>query len=221
MLAFALGSVSCGREDTPDGAARDATAASAPSAPALTVLFVGTSLTAGYGVGEDHAFPALIQAKIDSAGLPFQVVNAGVSGETSAGGLRRIDWMLQRPVDVLIVELGANDGLRGQPVDAMRENISGLIERARTRYPDIALVLLGMEAPPNLGPDYRSAFRDVYRDLAREYDADLVPFLLDGVAAIPRFNLEDGIHPNIEGQRIVARNVWEVLEPVLYERKRE
>jgi len=172
-------------------------------------------------VGEDHAFPALIQAKIDSAGLPFQVVNAGVSGETSAGGLRRIDWMLQRPVDVLIVELGANDGLRGQPVDAMRENISGLIERARTRYPDIALVLLGMEAPPNLGPDYRSAFRDVYRDLAREYDADLVPFLLDGVAAIPRFNLEDGIHPNIEGQRIVARNVWEVLEPVLNERKRE
>lgn len=183
-----------------------------------TVLFVGTSLTAGYGLGEEYAFPALIQAKIDSAGLPYRVVNAGVSGETSAGGLRRIDWMLQRPVDVLVVELGANDGLRGLPVDQLRENLDAILGRARERYPEVALVLLGMEAPPNLGPDYRSAFRDVYRDLAEAYDAALVPFLLEGVAARPWLNLADGIHPNVEGQRLLARNVWQVLAPLLLSR---
>jgi acyl-CoA thioesterase-1 len=143
------------------------------------------------------------------------VVNAGVSGETSAGGMRRIDWMLQRPVDVLVVELGANDGLRGLPVKAMRANIENVLERARERYPDMALVLLGMEAPPNLGRDYQSDFRGVYRDLAREYDAVLVPFLLEDVAAHTSLNLPDGIHPNESGHRTVAANVWEVLGPLL------
>jgi len=182
------------------------------------VLFVGTSLTAGYGLGEELAFPAVIQQKIDSAGLPYRVVNAGVSGETSAGGLRRIDWMLQRPVDVLVVELGANDGLRGLPVNAMRANIESVLQRARARYPDIGLVLLGMEAPPNLGGDYQGAFRRAYRELAREYDAALVPFLLASVAAETSLNLDDGIHPNEAGQRIVAGNVWEILGPVLVHR---
>ncbi len=184
----------------------------------LNILFIGTSLTAGYGIGEAFAFPAVIQARIDSAALPFHVINAGVSGETSAGGLRRIDWMLQQPVDILVVELGANDGLRGLSVESMRENLDSILRRARETYPDIQLVLLGMEAPPNLGPDYRTTFRNVYRDLASTYDAALVPFLLDGVAAQPSLNLDDGIHPNLEGQRRVADNVWDVLGPLLRER---
>lgn len=224
MLPLVLAVQACGPEDTPQdgtrGSAGVAASASGRTAPErkLNVLFVGTSLTAGYGLGEEFAYPALIQAKIDSAGLPFHVVNAGVSGETSAGGLRRLDWMLQQPVDVLVVELGANDGLRGLPVQALRDNLDTLLRRTRERYPNAALVLLGMEAPPNLGPDYRSAFRGVYRDLARQYDAALVPFLLDDVAARPWLNLDDGIHPNRDGQRIVARNVWAVLGAVLKER---
>jgi acyl-CoA thioesterase I len=183
-----------------------------------TIVFIGTSLTAGYGLGEEYAYPALIQARIDDAGLPFRVVNAGVSGETSAGGLRRIDWVLQNPVDVLVVELGANDALRGLDVAAMRTNLRGILERTRDRYPDAALVLLGMEAPPNLGGTYRNAFRQTYRDIADEFDAALLPFLLEGVAARPTLNLDDRIHPNAEGQKILARNVWEVLEGVLRER---
>ena len=190
-------------------------AASPAAGEERTVLFVGTSLTAGYGLGEEYAYPALIGAKIDSAGLPYEVVNAGVSGETSAGGLRRIDWMLQRPVDVLVVELGANDGLRGLPVEQLRENLDAILTRSRERYPDVALVLLGMQAPPNLGPQYGAAFRNVYRDLAAEHDAALVPFLLEGVAAQRSLNLDDGIHPNEQGQQILARTVWDVLRPVL------
>jgi acyl-CoA thioesterase I len=196
---------------------------SAPTVPAdeaerRTVLFLGTSLTAGYGLGEHVAWPAVLQQKIDSAGLPYRVTNAGISGETSAGGLRRIDWSLQQPVDVLVVELGANDGLRGLPVDAMRENIAEILRRARARYPDIAIVVVGMEAPPNLGASYTTSFRQVYSDLARDFDAALVPFLLDGVAAQAALNIEDGIHPNEEGHRVIARTVWPVMERTLRER---
>ncbi|HSJ10058.1 MAG TPA: arylesterase [Longimicrobiales bacterium] len=180
-----------------------------------TVLFVGTSLTAGYGVGDDVAFPAVIQELIDSAGLPFRVVNAGISGETSAGGLRRIDWSLQEPVDVLVLELGANDGLRGLDPTAMRAKLDAIIRRTRDRYPDVAVVLVGMEAPPNLGDDYTTRFRAVFTDLAGQYDAALVPFLLDGVAGDRALNIDDGIHPNEDGHRIAAATVWRVLEPVL------
>lgn len=204
---------------TGDAPRAEASAAPTTSADRGRVVFLGTSLTAGYGVGEEKAFPARLQAKIDAAGLPFTVVNAGVSGETSAGGLRRIEWVLQQPVDVLVVELGANDGLRGLPVDAMEQNLDSLLTAARARYPDVSLVLLGMEAPPNLGPAYASAFRRVFRDLSARHDAALVPFLLDGVAAVPSLNQADGIHPNEEGHERVADVVWPSLERVLEARQ--
>ena len=190
---------------------------SAPRARDTTgvVLFLGTSLTAGYGIGAEHAYPALIQQKLDAAGYRLRVVNAGISGETSAGGLRRIDWSLQQPVRVLVLELGANDGLRGLSISSLRENLSEIIERTRKRYPDAAIVIAGMEAPPNLGSAYTNEFRDVFRDLADEYDAALVPFLLEGVAAVPELNQDDGIHPNAEGQKRIAENVWKVLRPVI------
>jgi acyl-CoA thioesterase I len=197
------------------GAAGTGPAAVGQRAEAGTILFVGTSLTAGYGVGEDVAYPAVIQQKIDSAGLPFQVVNAGISGETSAGGLRRIDWSLQQPIDVLVLELGANDGLRGLDPAAMRSNLDEIMRRTRSRHPDADIVLVGMEAPPNLGADYTTRFRQVFVDLAQEYRAVLVPFLLEGVAGEPTLNIDDGIHPNPRGHRLLAETVWRQLQPVL------
>lgn len=181
------------------------------------VLVLGTSLTAGYGLELDQAFPALIQGKIDSAGLPFRVVNAGVSGETSAGGLRRIDWLLREPIAVLVLELGANDGLRGQPPVEMKRNLQQIISRTRTAHRGARVVIAGMEAPPNLGRRYTREFRQVFVDIAREHDATLIPFLLEGVGGVAELNQADGIHPTAEGQRIVAENVWRVLEPVLVE----
>lgn len=180
-----------------------------------TILFLGTSLTAGYGVGAENSFPAVIQQKIDSVQLPFRVVNAGLSGETSAGGLRRLDWSLQHPVDVLVLELGANDGLRGLSVRQMHANLDSIMARTRHRYPDAEILMAGMEAPPNLGAAYTKAFRETYRDLARKYGADLIPFLLDGVAAQAAMNQEDGIHPNIEGHKRIANTLWTELEPML------
>lgn len=189
-----------------------------PAAEREVVLFVGTSLTAGYGLGEEYAFPALLQRRIEAEGLPFRAVNAGISGETSAGGLRRIDWMLQQQVGVLVLELGANDGLRGLDVEALRRNLDTIMRRTRAAHPDAEIVLVGMEAPPNLGADYTARFRAVFTELAREHDAALVPFLLDGVAAERALNLADGIHPNAEGHRRLADNVWTVLQPVLERR---
>jgi acyl-CoA thioesterase I len=200
------------------GAADTAAEAAAAQDERGTILFLGTSLTAGLGVGEDVAFPARIQAKIDSAGLPFQIVNAGISGETSAGGLARLDWMLQQPIDVLVLELGANDGLRGYDIDGMRANLDTILTRTRQRYPEAALVIAGMEAPPNLGGQYTQRFRAAFRDLARKHDAALIPFLLEGVAGEVDFNQEDRIHPSAEGHEVIARNVWEVLAPVLERR---
>lgn len=179
------------------------------------MLFFGNSLTAGLGVLPEHAFPALIQQKIDSAGYSFRVRNAGVSGETSADGRRRIGWVLRGPVRVLVLELGANDALRGLPVDAMEANLQAIIDSTRAHYPDAAVVVAGMLAPPNLGADYGLRFRDAFRDLARRNDAALVPFLLQDVAGRPALNQADGMHPTAEGHRIVAQNVWRVLEPVL------
>ncbi len=177
---------------------------------------MGTSLTAGYGLDDPTVrFTNRLQAKIDSAGLPFEIVNAGVSGDTSAGGLRRISWLLRAPVRVLVIELGANDGLRGLSVDTMRRNLQAVMDSARTRYPDVRLVLSGMEAPPNLGPDYGSDFRSVFTDLAEENDAVLIPFLLEGVAGLPELNQVDGIHPTAEGHGRVSETVWGYLQPVL------
>jgi acyl-CoA thioesterase-1 len=208
--------VSCAPADAP-APARAATAdtTSAPADSAGIILFLGTSLTAGYGIGADYAYPALIQQKLDSLDYPMRVINAGLSGETSAGGLRRIDWSLQQPIEVLVLELGANDGLRGLPVASLRRNLSEIIERTQKRYPDAAIIIAGMEAPPNLGGPYTTEFRNVFREVADKYDATLLPFLLEGVAAVPDLNQEDGIHPNVEGQQRVAANVWQVLQPVI------
>jgi acyl-CoA thioesterase I len=179
------------------------------------VLFVGTSLTAGLGVSAAHAFPARIQAKIDSAGLPYRVVNAGLSGETSAGGLRRIDWVLQQPVRILVLELGANDGLRGLDPDSMKSNLDQIIGKTRLRYPDSEIVIAGMQAPPNLGGRYTHRFHSAFGELADKYDAVFIPFLLAGVAGVPSFNQDDGIHPTVAGQQVIADTVWNYLKPLL------
>jgi acyl-CoA thioesterase-1 len=219
LLLLAL-TVACGRDEPP----RPATAAQAtpleaqPAASADTrpaVVFLGTSLTAGLGVPLEAAYPARIQERVDASGLAFRVVNAGVSGDTSAGGLRRIEWLLRQPVAVLVLELGANDMLRGQDVPAMRANLQQIIDRARARYPDVRIVIAGMQSAPNLGDAYAQAFADAFADLARANGAALIPFLLDGVASVADLNQPDGIHPTPEGHRRVADNVWRVLEPVL------
>jgi acyl-CoA thioesterase-1 len=191
------------------------TAAPATSPEAPVVLFVGDSLTAGYGLDPDEAFPALIQRKIDGAGLRYRAVNAGVSGETSAGARRRIDWLLSEPVAVLVVETGANDGLRGQDPAATAENIQAIFDRARRQASPPKLVVVGMRAPPNYGADFARRFRDIYPELAKKNGAVLVPFLLDGVAGVPALNQADGIHPTAEGQRKLADIVWKALRPLL------
>jgi acyl-CoA thioesterase-1 len=180
------------------------------------IVFLGTSLTAGYGLGDAGlAYPALIQSKLDSAGRPFRVVNAGLSGESSAGALDRIDWLLARNrVAVLVVETGANDGLRGQDPDSVRARIQRIIDRVVAVKPPPRLVIAGMEALPNLGADYGRRFRAIYPGLARDNDAELIPFLLEGVAGVDSLNQEDGIHPTARGQRVVAENVWRVIEKV-------
>jgi len=179
------------------------------------VVFLGTSLTAGLGLDPANAYPALIQAKIDSAGLPYTAVNAGVSGETSAGALRRIDWLLQQPVAVLVIETGANDALRGLNVDTLSANIQAVIDHARKLNPPPAIVLVGMRAPPNMGLDYVRRFRAAFPALAEKNEIPLVPFLLDGVAGRPSLNQGDMIHPTAQGQRIMAETVWRVVGPVL------
>jgi len=179
------------------------------------ILFFGDSLTAGYGIGRSQAYPALIARRIEKAGLPYEVVPAGLSGETSAGGLRRIDWMLRRRIDVLVLALGANDGLRGIDPAETEANLQGIIDKAQAKNPGLEVVLAGMRAPPNMGEAYASKFRDIFPRLAERNDAALAPFLLEGVGGERRLNLPDGIHPNPEGHRIVAENVWEALEPLL------
>lgn len=177
------------------------------------IVFLGDSLTAGLGLDTPLSFPSLIQQRLDERGLPFAVVNAGVSGDTSAGGLRRLEWSLQGNPRVLIVALGGNDGLRGLPPDELKKNLAAIIEAGQRA--GLQVILAGMEAPPNNGPDYTARFRRVYPELAKTYDIPLIPFLLDGVAGDPALNQADGIHPNPEGARRVADTVWSALEPVL------
>jgi acyl-CoA thioesterase-1 len=186
----------------------------------LNVVFVGTSLTAGLGLEPEEAFPGRIEAKIDSAGLPYTVINAGISGETSSGLLRRLDWLLEGEFDVIVVETGANDGLRGIPIETARQNIDSALGRIRAARPGAAVVLVQMEAPPNFGAAYTDAFRRMYAELGRAHGATVMPFLLDGVAGDPALNQPDGIHPNPEGAQRVAENVWAVLGPVLETRSR-
>jgi len=186
-----------------------------PAADIPTVVFLGTSLTAGLGLDPDSAYPALVQRKIDSAGLHYRVVNAGESGESSAGALHRIDWILREPPAVMVIETGANDGLRGQDPDSIRANIHGIIERVRTRSPRTRILLAGMEAMPNLGKDYVRRFRAIYPAVARADSLPLIQFLLAGVAGVDSLNQQDGIHPNEAGARIVATTVWRSLAPLL------
>ncbi len=180
-----------------------------------TLLFFGDSLTAGYGLAPAQAFPALIQEKITLRGWPMQVINAGLSGDTTAGGLRRLDWVLQRPIDVLILALGANDGLRGLPITEAKRNLQAIIDRTKSKYPQAKIVLAGMQMPANLGRDYTTRFRGIYPELAAANDTALIPFLLTGVAGMPTLNLPDGIHPTAAGHHIIAENVWQILEGVL------
>ena len=183
--------------------------------PPMTVLFYGNSLTTGYGIDPDKAYPQLIQEKIDGLGWPFRVVNGGVGGETSAGGLSRIDWVLRNRVDVFVLELGGNDGLRGVDPRATRRNLRAIIRRVRGRYPGAKIILAGMQAPPNMGPVFTTAFKAIYPELAESENTLLIPFLLEGVGGIAELNLPDGIHPTAEGHAILAENVWKVLKPVL------
>ena len=226
ILGTALaGLAACGTGRSRDAvpAATDSTAAVAPVDERPVVLCFGTSLTAGLGLAPDDAYPALLQRRVDSARLGFRVVNAGVSGETSAAGLRRIDWLLGQPqqVAVLLLELGANNALRGQDVGAAQRDLQEIIDRTRARFPRVRIVVAGMAAPPNLGARYTQEFRDLFVDLARANRAALIPFLLEGVAGRPELNQTDGIHPNAAGERIVADNIWTVLEPVLRSGTRE
>ena len=212
--------LACGRERNgaaqPDaGVSGRDTTRSSPASAAPVVMFVGTSLTAGLGVEPDQAYPALIQQKIDSAGLNYRVVNAGVSGETSAGALRRIDWLLREPVTILVFETGANDGLRGQDPDSIRSNIQAVIDRVHSIQPQVRLVLVGMNSMPNLGRAYSSRFEGVFPALARANGLPIVPALLAGVGGVDSLNQPDGIHPTPEGHRRLAANVWQTLLPLL------
>lgn len=208
--------LSCGNETASrKGIERNGVEERTPIDTRPAILFFGTSLTAGLGLDPEDAYPALIQRKLDSAGLAFRAVNAGVSGETSAAGLRRIDWLLQQPIAVLVLELGANDALRGQDLAAAQQNLQAIIDRTRARYPGVRVVVAGMQAPPNLGSRYTREFRELFTTLARENRASLIPFLLEGVAAVPELNQADGIHPTAAGAEIMADNVWRVLEPLL------
>lgn len=179
-----------------------------------TVLFMGTSLTAGYGLSPADAYTAVLQRRVDSLGLEVRLVNAGLSGETSAGALRRLDWVLRRPVGAFVLETGANDGLRGLDVDSTRANIEAILRRARERSPGARLFLVQMEAPPNLGAEYTRRFHDLYGAAARGAGAELLPFLLEGVAGRAQLNQGDGVHPTAEGARRVANTLWRPLEPV-------
>ena len=180
------------------------------------ILFFGNSLTAGYGLTQSDAFPALIQDRIDSLGLAYQVVNAGLSGETTASGDSRLEWVLERqPIDVFVLELGANDGLRGISPKETQRNLNSMIDKVQKTYPNAQIVLAGMMVPPSMGPDYASEFQKIFPAVAEEQDIALIPFLLQDVAGEPELNQADGVHPTTEGQKIVADNVWDILQPLL------
>jgi len=179
------------------------------------ILFFGNSLTAGYGLSPDEAFPAVAGQLLKGRGKNVKVINAGLSGETSAGGLTRIDWVLRQKVDVLVLELGANDGLRGLPLNQTRNNLQGIIDKVKARYPKAKIVIAGMMVPPNMGPEYSRAFQQLFKELARKNQAVLIPFLLEGVAGHAHLNQPDGIHPNAAGHQIIAQTVVKYLEPLL------
>ena len=215
--------ISCGEnasEEAPvEEKSQSSSEAVAEESEEKVILFFGNSLTAGLGLEQDETFPAVIQEKLDSLGLNYEVINAGLSGETTASGRNRIDWVLNQEVDVFVLELGANDGLRGIPVEETRKNLQAIIDVVKEKNPETEIILAGMQIPPNLGQEYTSDFRNLFPELAGKNDLELIPFLLEGVAGNPELNQGDGIHPTAEGQEIVAENVWAVLEDVLEEQE--
>ncbi len=219
LFVLSLALLSCGNQQskrnndkTLDSADQKTTAIAKEQ---KTILFFGTSLTAGYGLDPTEAYPALIQNRIDSLKMPYKVINGGLSGETSAGGKGRIDWLLKQKVDVFVLELGANDGLRGLPVAQTIKNLQDIIDRVKAKYPDVKLVIAGMQVPPNMGAKYASDFKKIFPDLAKKNQMALIPFLLDKVGGIAKLNQADGIHPTAEGDKILAENVWVVLKDLL------
>jgi len=207
-MSFCIFSVSC-RENNPDKPKPQQEQEQKEVKKNKSMIFFGDSLTAGYGLDEPSlAFPGLIQAKLDSANLGYQVVNAGVSGETSSGGVERIDWILTKPVDVFILELGANDGLRGIPIESTTKNLQTIIDKVKSKNAEAKIILAGMQVPPNMGQRYSSGFKSMFAELATKNNIELIPFLLEGVGGETKLNQADGIHPTVEGHKIVAENVW-------------
>jgi len=218
-LLFLIAAIGCNnnRKDAPpkQKEAVKNTAANDSSREKKTIVFFGNSLTAGYGVDPSEAYPALIQNIIDSLHLNYKVINAGVSGETSAGGNGRIDWILRQPVDVFVLELGGNDGLRGIPLSETKKNLQAIIKKVKSKYPQAKIVLEGMQIPPNMGQQYATEFKNIYPHIAKEDTVAIVPFLLKDVGGDAKLNQADGIHPTAEGHKIVAKNVWNVLKDLL------
>jgi acyl-CoA thioesterase-1 len=216
LITTVLFLAACGEKKAPSTAAETVTTKPDSSSTDKTVLFFGDSLTAGYGLDDpSQAFPGVVQNKIDEAKLHFKVVNAGVSGETSAGGKARITWILKQKVDVFVLELGANDGLRGIPVSETMQNLQAIVDAIKAKYPAAKLVLLGMQVPPNMGGKYAYSFKAIFPGLAAKNNMTFMPFLLKDVGGVPSLNQKDGIHPTAEGAKIVGNNVWQVLESVL------
>jgi acyl-CoA thioesterase-1 len=207
---------SCDGGSKPSQSSTSKPETAAASSHTKTILFFGDSLTAGYGLDDPaDAFPNQVQHKIDSAKLPYTIINGGLSGETSAGGKGRIDWLLKQPIDVFILELGANDGLRGIPIKETTQNLQAIIDRVKSKYPNAKLILLGMQVPPNMGADYVTGFKNIFPQLAAKNKMALVPFLLQGVGGVRSLNQADGIHPTAKGAKILANNVWNVLKDEL------
>lgn len=213
-LSFVLIIWACGSPEKAETDTQEATKENVAEEPnnSKTILFYGNSLTAGYGVGLESAFPAQIEKKLDSLKMDYSVINAGLSGETTSGGLNRLDWVLNQKVDIFILELGANDGLRGIPLTETKVNLQAMIDLVWKKNPDTKIVLAGMQIPPNMGQAYTNEFKSIWKKLADKNKVQLIPFLLDGVGGIPELNQADGIHPTEEGHKILTENVWKILE---------
>ena len=215
LMVIAMSFASCTNEKSATKTEDSTATATKPTVSVKNILFFGTSLTAGLGLDPSEAYPALIQNRIDSLKLPYNVINAGLSGETSAAGKSRIDWLLKQKIDIFVLELGANDGLRGIPVAETTKNLQFIIDEVKTKYPDVKMVLAGMQVPPNMGSTYANNFKEMFPALAKKNDMVLIPFLLDKVGGVPKLNQPDGIHPTAEGDKILAENVWVKLEGLL------
>jgi acyl-CoA thioesterase-1 len=208
--------VACGNNKKPSSAQQAVKIEKKQEEKVKTILFFGDSLTAGYGLEEpEDAFPYLIEQKIDSLKLPYKVISAGLSGETSAGGKNRIDWLLKQDMDIFVLELGANDGLRGLQVSETEKNLQSIIDQVHAKYPETQIVVTGMMVPPSMGAKYAASFQSIFPKLAKKNNAAFIPFLLEGVGGVPSLNQADGIHPTVEGHKILADNVWAVLKPIL------